>query len=103
MTVDLFPTLCKVHGIPEPQCEFRFLKDRKFRFDYAWPEAMLAIEKNGAIWKKGGHSSGLGLLRDYEKLNLGQLAGWTILQYTPQQLTSEATLKTLKTVLAVKA
>jgi hypothetical protein len=75
-------------GLPEPEYEFRFLPDRKFRFDLCWPVEKLAIEINGATWVKGGHSSGYGLQRDYEKLNLAQLAGWIVLQYESNRIYS---------------
>lgn len=85
--MDPFLLLIRAHGLPLPQQEYPFLKPtRKFIADYCWPDAMLIIEKNGQIWKKGGHSSGRGLLRDYEKSNLAQMQGWTYLQFTPQQL-----------------
>ena len=68
--------------------EYKFSKDRKFRFDWAWPEIKLAVEIEGGIWlgKNGAHSSGKGILRDMEKNNLAVLEGWRILRVTPQQL-----------------
>ena len=43
---------------------------------YVWDFALLvgsevvaAVEVNGGIWRKGGHNTGSGLLRDYEKAN----------------------------------
>lgn len=33
------------------------------------PTHCLAVEVNGGIWQKGGHNTGAGLLRDYEKAN----------------------------------
>lgn len=96
---DPFLLLCRAHKLPAPQTEFRFLPDRKFRADYCWPEAMVIVEQHGGIWKKGAHSSGLGLLRDFEKSNLAQMAGYLYLTFTPQQLQLEATFQTLKTIL----
>jgi hypothetical protein len=49
--------------------------------------------------EKGAHSSGTGLLRDYEKANLAQVMGYTYLQATPQQVQSGAILPTLQAVL----
>jgi hypothetical protein len=68
-------------GLPEPEYEFVFLPGRKFRFDLAWIKERLAVECNGATWVKGGHSSGYGLRRDYEKMNLAQVNGWIVLQF----------------------
>jgi hypothetical protein len=57
------------------------------------------VEKNGQIWYKGGHSSGTGLLRDYEKNNLLTLAGYRVLTFTPQQLDSGDCMELLKILL----
>jgi hypothetical protein len=104
---DPFPRLCVASGLPEPETEYVFLPDRKFRADYAWPAQRLIVERNGGIFRggkgggtaKGGHSSGLGILRDMEKSNLAQLAGWTYLQFTPRELNAGVCLDTLKILL----
>jgi hypothetical protein len=62
------------------EAEFRFCDKRKFRFDFAHPETKTAIEINGGRWFKSGHSSGKGLKRDYEKINLAILDGWVVFQ-----------------------
>jgi hypothetical protein len=108
---DPFIALLKARGLPTPETEFVFLPGRKFRADYAWPEAMLIVEKNGGIFRggkgggsaAGGHSTGLGVLRDMEKSNLAQIAGWKYLQFTPRQLESGACLKELAILLGATA
>jgi len=62
--------------------EYRFLPDRRFRFDFAYPEKRLAIEYEGGIFSYGRHIQGRGYERDCEKYNLAQLAGWRVLRYT---------------------
>jgi len=37
------------NGLPEPVFEHRFHKDRKWRFDVAWPDLKAAIEVDGGI------------------------------------------------------
>ncbi len=68
--------------------EFFFSVDRLYRFDYAIPELMIGIEINGGVWAKGnsGHSSGKGIMRDYEKSNLAQSLGWKVLTVVPAQI-----------------
>ena len=87
--------------------EFKFDTDRKFSFDYAIPalsfdyaipalsfdyaipalrQGALAIEINGGAWSRGRHVRGAGFIRDMEKLNLAQIFGWDVLQFTPQQV-----------------
>lgn len=60
--------------------ETRIIPGRKFEFDFVRTDCKVAVEIQGAIWKgkRGGHSSGRGLLRDYEKSNLAQGQGWHV-------------------------
>ena len=81
----------KAAGWPVPEREVVFAPPRKFRFDYGWhgsPEHpyRLALEIDGGIWTKGGHSTGKGILRDMEKLNHATWWGWSVLRLTPQQV-----------------
>lgn len=59
---------------------------RKLRVDFVHVKAKVAIECNGQIWHKGGHSSGKALLRDYEKCNLAQAEGFIIFQLAPEMI-----------------
>jgi hypothetical protein len=72
----------KALSIPIPQEQFRVLPDRKFRWDFAWPEHKLAVEIQGGTWSGGAHSRGWGIERDCEKHNLAVLAGWRTLLFT---------------------
>ncbi len=60
--------------------ELSLIPKRKYRFDFVSKEAKVVIEINGQIWTKGGHSSGTGLMRDYEKNNLVQILGYIVFQ-----------------------
>jgi len=75
-------------GLPEPARELKFCPGRRFRFDFAYPEKMLAIEVQGQTWHKGAHSSGTGLERDYEKMNLAQSLGWRVYQFSSNMVES---------------
>ena len=68
-------------GLPEPIREYRAIKGRKFRFDFAWLEQRLLVEVNGGTYTKGAHSTGRGIARDYEKANLAVLQGWRALSF----------------------
>lgn len=70
-------------GLPEPQREFMFHRKRKWRFDLAWPDLMIAVEVEGGIWTGGRHVRGEGYEKDCEKYNEAQLAGWMVLRFTP--------------------
>lgn len=75
-------------GCPEPIPQFRYSKARKWRFDFAWPEQMLAVEVDGGTWSGGRHTRGAGYEKDSEKLNAANLLGWTCLRYTSTMVRS---------------
>lgn len=77
-----FAALVAGLGLPEPVEEFRFDVNRKWRFDYAWPEYALALEVEGGIWSGGRHVRGKGYERDCEKYNEAALLGWRVLRVT---------------------
>lgn len=66
----------------EPQREYVFAPPRKFRFDFAFPEKMIAAEVDGGTWMRGRHQTGNGFERDCEKLNLAASLGWRVFRYT---------------------
>lgn len=68
------------------QTEYKFHPDRRYRFDFANVDRMIAVEVNGGQWTKSGHSTGRGLQRDAEKLNLAQSLGWTVYVLTTSML-----------------
>ena len=81
----------KVCGLPKPEREYVFLPGRRYRADFAWPapKVRLIVECQGGLWlRKGAHSSGTGIRRDYEKSNCAQLDGWVYLQFTADQIKS---------------
>ena len=77
----------KAIGGKAPVTEMQFHQDRKWRWDFAWPEVRLAIEIQGGIWAKGGHSSGKGITRDCEKFGAAAILKWHVIPMTPDQIT----------------
>lgn len=81
--------------------EHRFHTSRRWRLDFAWPDSMVAVECEGGIFPKrtvvrgrqvtqrGGHASVAGILRDIEKYNAAQIAGWMVLRITTKDLDLE--------------
>lgn len=62
-----------------PVQQLVFHSSRKWRFDFAWPAYMVAVEVHGGIFVKGGHNRGRGLMNDCEKLRAAAVLGWTVL------------------------
>ena len=75
-------------GCPEPVREFRFHPKRRWKFDFCWPEAMVAVEVEGGIWSGGRHTSGKGFQNDCEKYAEALLLGWRVLRVTGDQVKS---------------
>lgn len=78
--------LWKAFGIPEPKSEFRFHPVRKWRFDYAWPDKLIAVEIEGAIWTQGRHTRGSGFIKDMTKYNAAGKLGYRVFRFTPREL-----------------
>ena len=70
------------------QREFRFCPPRRWRFDFVLEpvKTKIAIEINGGAYLKGKHNYGESYTKDLEKLNMAQIMGWVVLQYTPDIL-----------------
>lgn len=66
--------------------QYKFLKDRQFKFDFAIPNLKLAFEYEGGIWTKGRHTTGAGYSRDTEKYNLAVFDNWKIFRFTVEDL-----------------
>jgi hypothetical protein len=70
-------------GFPVPELEYHFNPERKWAFDYAWPEAKVAVEIEGGIWKGGRHVHPSGFLKDIEKYNHAAADNWLVLRFPP--------------------
>lgn len=76
--------------------EFLGIPDRKFRFDFANVSNKVAVEIQGGVFIYGGHSTGMGITRDCEKLALAILNGWTLFMFTSGQVRSGQAIKWLQ-------
>lgn len=102
-TSDLESTLAwqvRVDGLPAPEQEYRFDDNRRWRFDFAWPDCRVAVEVNGGEWSAGRHNRAGGMAADYEKLNAAVIAGWRVLQFTGGQVRDGVAVETIRRALA---
>lgn len=67
--------------------ECRFYPTRQWRFDYAKPQLMLAIEIEGGGYSRGRHSDGKGFERDLEKYLCAQVDGWQVIRISYNMIT----------------
>ena len=87
-------------AIELPEVEFirehKGIPGRQFRFDFASIVLQLAIEVQGGVFTYGGHSTGMGITRDCEKLALANLNRWTVFQVTSGQVRDGTAIKWIK-------
>lgn len=102
----------RAHQLPEPLLEFQFHKERRWRFDLAWPDILLAVEIDGGVWgnpvycnhcrqavtrnlhdgriipiREGGrHNRGEGYENDRIKYAEAGLLGWLVIGLTPNMI-----------------
>lgn len=62
--------------------EYKFLTDRRFRFDWYMPKFRTGIEYEGIVAGKSRHTTLKGYTNDAEKYNLAALNGFKVLRYT---------------------
>jgi hypothetical protein len=97
---DVFIFQIRAVGLPAPRREAKIIAGRKFRFDFVWDSVKLAVEIQGSTWRPNtGHTSGVGIARDYEKHNLAVLAGWRTLFFTTQAVKDGSAITFLEKVL----
>ena len=70
----------------EPETEFRFHSSRRWRSDFAFPEAKILIEYEGGIWGYGRHNRASGFERDCEKYSTAAAMGYRVLRFTVGQV-----------------
>ena len=88
--------------LPSPVPEYRFHNVRRWRFDLAWPDQMLAVEIEGGTWKAvSRHISGRGFHNDCIKYNSAVMLGWRILRFDGDLVRSGEALKVLEQVLEI--
>lgn len=90
-------------GLPAPIRELRFAPPRRFRFDFAWPSALLAVEIQGGVYgrgrRRGRHVRAAGFERDREKLHLAMLNGWRVYEFTAKHILTGMALEVTRRAL----
>ena len=93
-----------------PLQELRFAPPREWRFDFAWPGHLVAVEIEGLTRKDGGgrHQRVEGFVADAEKYEAALRLGWRVYRVPGQWVATptrymfrEETLATIKQLLGV--
>lgn len=94
--------LMAAHGVPAPEREAMVVPGRRWRFDFTWPDAKLALEIEGGTWSDGRHVRGSGYRADVEKYNAATLAGWRVIRATAEHLDAAYLIAWLRAGLGVR-
>ena len=76
---------CRAEGL-KPLREHLFHFKRKWRFDFAFPERMVAVEIEGGYG--GRHQRPDGFTGDCVKYNAAAMLGWRVFRYTTAMVMS---------------
>lgn len=82
---------CKKHELRvlHDDCELKFHPERKWRFDYAFPDYMIALEVEGGTFSRGRHTRGAGYEKDIEKYNEATIMGWRVIRASTGQVVAK--------------
>lgn len=84
------------HGLSLPDREYVFAPPRRWRFDFAWLEPLVALEVEGGVFGYGRHNRASGFIKDMIKYNTATCLGWSVLRVLPKDLCMQETLDLLK-------
>jgi len=77
-----------IAGLPLGVTQHRFAEGRRYRFDRAWPDQLVAVEVQGGIWTRGRHARGSGIAAECQKFSLAAALGWRVLPVTREMIES---------------
>lgn len=72
---------------------------RDWRFDFAWPERMLAVEVEGGAFKEGRHTRGAGFTQDCQKYHHAMRLGWAVYRCEGKLIASGDAVQLIKKLL----
>jgi len=75
----------KTSGI-EYEREVKFHPSRRWRFDFALRDAMLAVEVEGGVYTQGRHTRGKSWEMDAIKYAEAELMGWHVMRFSTGQV-----------------
>lgn len=92
----------KALRFPAFETEHQFHPTRRWRFDFAWPELMIAAEVEGGTWTGGRHTRGLGFHNDCVKYGEAAILGWRVLRLDSKLVKSGEGIEMLERLIESK-
>jgi very-short-patch-repair endonuclease len=96
---DLLGQQIEQNDLPVPSAQYKFISDRKFMADFAWPNKKVICEVEGGTWNGGRHVTGAGFEKDCEKYNLAAIQGWKVFRFTSSMIKRGEAIEVLRQVL----
>ena len=100
---DLLESQMQEAGLAGFVREYQAIEGRRFKWDFAFVEDRLLIEVQGAVWVKGGHSTGVGITRDCEKFSIASANKWFTIPVTTDHVKNGKALEWIKQFLTPNA
>lgn len=79
--------------------EHAFHEERRWRWDFAWPEHKVALEVHGGLYTRGRHIRPRGMLNDMEKSSEGAIMGWRLITVSGVEVSNGTALDRVKRAL----
>ena len=83
--------------------EYQAIEGRRFKWDFAFVKDRLLVEVQGAVWVKGGHSTGVGITRDCEKFSIAAVNKWFTIPVPTDHVKTGKALEWIKQFLTPNA
>lgn len=99
---EAFAQHCQAYGL-KPEREYRFNAERRWRFDFAFPEKKIGVEIEGGTWTAGRHSRGPGYEKDLSKYNAAARNGWMVLRFSTRMATSGEAIEEVAAIVLERA
>jgi hypothetical protein len=93
---EYFPNMLGGYTKEEQKQEYQFHPERKWKFDLADPELMIAFEYEGGAYTKGSHYRAKGFTNDLEKYNTATSMGWQVYRFNVVSFDSGHVNKTIE-------
>ena len=90
-------------GLPLGEAGQQIIPGRKFAFDRVYRAEKVAIEVQGGVHARMGHSTGVGIERDCEKLSLAAAHGWRCIPVTEKMIKDGRAVQWIAAALGLEA
>lgn len=96
---EIFIVQMRAIRLPPAQREYKFHPKRRWKFDFAFPHAMVAVEIEGGTYVRGRHVRPEGFRNDAIKYSEAAILGWKVIRGDSQMVRNGALLSLVERAL----